>query len=813
MANLWFITVPEATTNYVLNPSAEVASNFTAHNSATVTRDTAYSRHGVYSYKIVPGGVDRGISLTLSAFPNAAAYISFYVFGTITGNLNISMDAGVNYSTAAIIGGMTGGAVRYGFALSSVYANGSVALIIRNTVSETFYIDAVQVEAKGYPTTYCDGSLPGLHRWSGLYHGSTSSRDAQERRGGHEVDLEATYGVTVRMPTSGLGMPPVINNLQDMSLQPGSIYQSYTVLPNSLDLAMTFPGTSQTNLHTIRQLIIDLLKPDAARGSQPFVIGYAGAGLYKKVYNEFYYADGLPYGDVTRTVEQPSVRVVSVNPFWYEDNQAAAALDYQDTFTGGYGAVRSNGDWGSLGTGFNGIVYAIAEDKQNGRIYFGGAFSTANGVTVNGITYWNGTTFVAMGGTPGVSGGNADVYAIAVAPNGDVWIGGEFTDVGGSTSDGVAYWDISAGAWVQITVGTAGDDIYSIAINSTGIVYIAGDFTNWNAVAAADYIAQFDGSAWTAVGTPSLSANNFPRRQKGMAFDANDVLYIGTVGISGGNLYSVSGTTWTTIATVSGANSDIYALEFNAAGELYVAGGFTTITPNGGIAQSIPDIALYNGSSFSGLGSGVSGGVTEAWAIDSLDTNSFIIGGGFTTAGGITVPRIALWNGYTWANVDISWGATYYALLVSKSRDIYFGGTGSATATVAGLTSITPTATALTFPVITIINGNTSGSCTLQWLENQSMGKILFFNLTIQAGETITIDFRTGQKQVTSDWRGLIYGQPLDNSDFGSFGLLPARPDDGVPNVISTLITGTVTTVSAVVNWVPRHWSGDGAAQ
>jgi hypothetical protein len=73
-------------------------------------------------------------------------------------------------------------------------------------------------------------------------------------------------------------------------------------------------------------------------------------------------------------------------------------------------------------------------------------------------------------------------------------------------------------------------------------------------------------------------------------------LYAG--GAFTGRLAYWTGSAWTTFGS---ANSTIYALEvFN--GKLYVGGAFTSI---GG--QSIKRIAVYDGSTFDSVGSGTSG--------------------------------------------------------------------------------------------------------------------------------------------------------------------------------------------------------------
>src|ERR1017187_3785961 len=77
-------------------------------------------------------------------------------------------------------------------------------------------------------------------------------------------------------------------------------------------------------------------------------------------------------------------------------------------------------------------------------------------------------------------------------------------------------------------------------------------------------------------------------------------------------------------------------------GTLYAGGYFTNA---GGIAAN--DIAQWNGSSWSALGSGISGGVVFALAVSG---STLYAGGSFTTAGSDTNANyIAQWNGSSWS--------------------------------------------------------------------------------------------------------------------------------------------------------------------
>jgi hypothetical protein len=79
-------------------------------------------------------------------------------------------------------------------------------------------------------------------------------------------------------------------------------------------------------------------------------------------------------------------------------------------------------------------VNSIAIDSD--YVYAGGDFTTAGGVTANGIARWNGTSWSALG-----SGVDTDVQSLAFAPNGDLYAGGYFSTAGGEPADFIARWD------------------------------------------------------------------------------------------------------------------------------------------------------------------------------------------------------------------------------------------------------------------------------------------------------------------------------------------------------------------------------------
>jgi hypothetical protein len=102
-------------------------------------------------------------------------------------------------------------------------------------------------------------------------------------------------------------------------------------------------------------------------------------------------------------------------------------------------------------------------------------------------------------------------------------------------------------------------------------------------------------------------------------------------------------------------------------GNLYAGGGFTTA---GGHAAT--NIAKWDGSSWSAVGSGLGGGADYAYVSALAVSGSDLYAAGwFSTSGGISANRIAKWDGSAWTSVLASGGG---GALVISGRDLYAGG-------------------------------------------------------------------------------------------------------------------------------------------
>jgi hypothetical protein len=146
--------------------------------------------------------------------------------------------------------------------------------------------------------------------------------------------------------------------------------------------------------------------------------------------------------------------------------------------------ARWNGtSWQPMGAGFaDGYVYALC--VAGTTLYAGGSFTTSNGAAVNKIARWDGAVWQPLG--TGVPAGSAAVLAL-VAFQDQLVAGGTFTTMGGVGATGVALWD---GAWHAMN--SAGmNNVRQLAVYN-GALVAAWDYT--------PRLARWDGTNWQALG-------------------------------------------------------------------------------------------------------------------------------------------------------------------------------------------------------------------------------------------------------------------------------------------------------------------------
>jgi hypothetical protein len=197
-------------------------------------------------------------------------------------------------------------------------------------------------------------------------------------------------------------------------------------------------------------------------------------------------------------------------------NSDSAALKYIRRFN------LSNSTWESVGEGTNGRIRCMTTD-ENGNLYVGGEFTEAGGVSANYVAKWDGSTWSALGG-------GADDYVLTVEyANGNLYTGGSFKNLDGNFSWGIGYWDGSA--WNAMDMGIAaswGDTptVQDIAVDSDGKVYIGGFFDkNYRTDGTLNHCAVWDNGEWSQLGVGLATSSS--QGVIGMMADGKDVYFTG----------------------------------------------------------------------------------------------------------------------------------------------------------------------------------------------------------------------------------------------------------------------------------------------
>ena len=287
--------------------------------------------------------------------------------------------------------------------------------------------------------------------------------------------------------------------------------------------------------------------------------------------------------------------------------------------------------WSALGSGMGGsypYVYALAASGTN--LYVGGNFITAGGVTVNYIAKWDGSAWSALG-----SGMNGDVDALAVSGS-DLYAAGTFTTAGGGSANYIAKWNGSAWSALGSGMNNWGN---ALAVSGPNL-YAGGPFTTAGWVAA-NHIAKWDGSAWYALGS-GISGGSYNYYVNALVVSGTNLYAGGGFSTAGGvpanGIAKWDGSAWSALG--SGMSNIVYGLAVSGT-DLYTGGYFTTA---GGVPANY--IAKWDGSAWSALGSGVSvrGSQPYVYALAADAAGRLFVGGGFSLAGTNVSPNIAQAN-------------------------------------------------------------------------------------------------------------------------------------------------------------------------
>ena len=359
------------------------------------------------------------------------------------------------------------------------------------------------------------------------------------------------------------------------------------------------------------------------------------------------------------------------------------------------------GAWAALGTGLNGTVNALASwdadnDPANGALLVaGGEFTTAGGAPANRVAIWNGATWAALGtGTSGTVRALCEYDEDRDGPNPPrLFIGGQFDTAGGVTVNNIARWDGTAftaiGPVGNVGVGpTPAAMINAFAVFDPDFagplprtLFVGGLFNRAGAIANANHVAQWNGTEFLALsggGSNGVTGGAMTMVNAFTVYDPDasgnsDVPALVIAGqfsqggnVAGSNIIrygripqtnpAIQGFRSVSAGTVNGPINAVAVFDEGGAladtlipPALYIGGSFTSA-----FGANAGNAARFNGSAWTSLASPSNTGLNApVLAFNNYSTvttsnnpalSRLITGGTFTTANAQNILNIAAWG-------------------------------------------------------------------------------------------------------------------------------------------------------------------------
>ncbi|MEW6251770.1 MAG: hypothetical protein AB1716_14085 [Planctomycetota bacterium] len=305
--------------------------------------------------------------------------------------------------------------------------------------------------------------------------------------------------------------------------------------------------------------------------------------------------------------------------------------------------------------------FALWDDGHGPELFATGWFDRLGSVPANGIAAWNGRTWRPLGtGLNATEGEAVAVYDDGTGPA--LYVGGSFLSAGGVSARRIARWDGTA--WSGVGGGIGGSSIYTATVydllvfdDGRGPALFAAGIFNTAGGAPANNVARWDGRTWSSLGA-GLTGSGLVYAYPMCAFDDGHgpALHVGGLFTHAGGMPASSiarwdGSAWSEVGGgVSGGHYPaVYALATFDDGlgqALYVGGFFEN-------AGSVPArfLAGWNGATWSALGTGPDGPVETLRGVEELDGPALYVGGRFEAAGGVASPGVAKWKDGQWRDV------------------------------------------------------------------------------------------------------------------------------------------------------------------
>jgi hypothetical protein len=272
------------------------------------------------------------------------------------------------------------------------------------------------------------------------------------------------------------------------------------------------------------------------------------------------------------------------------------------------------------GLGFNDFV------EFEGKIIAAGSFSHLGSVAVEGVARWTGTAWEAMGD------GYQSVWRLAVF-KGKLYACGSLQKQGQPVSGSLARW--TGTAW-EIVPGFEKNQVEAMAA-TTDYLYLGGAGLGTTSAP----LARWDGEKLEEFGkeltsSAQIGIHSIVPRKPGNVCVAGYFNKVGGVATGGVACYDGTAKTWTPMgaALPSGSNTT----------SLVAIGDDLYLGIYGAFANGAKNIGKWDGSAWAPVGGGLDKGVQRMMANGS----DLYVVGVFTKAGDVVVNGVARWDGKDW---------------------------------------------------------------------------------------------------------------------------------------------------------------------
>jgi hypothetical protein len=314
----------------------------------------------------------------------------------------------------------------------------------------------------------------------------------------------------------------------------------------------------------------------------------------------------------------------------------------------------------------DGDINCMAIDNNNKILYCGGNFkkSFSNGSEIG----LNNICSIMLNDLPQIvsnigTGVNSFVNCMVVDLVGNLYVGGNFTFVGGLDANYIAKWD--GENWSALSGGLSSMP-HSMTINNDNELIVCGTFIMADSKKV-NHIAKWNGLEWSSLGHGLNGvANSICTNKLGDIFVGGYFTAENENNLELKYIARYSNNSWFMLGT--GLESPVTCIAITDQNILYVGGYFTNI---GGIPMK--HICSWNGTNWCQLGSGIN---STPKCLTTYDDKLYV-GGCFTNVGGCDIKYIVKWhiNDKKWRYIDDKINNSVNSMITDNTGTLYISGT------------------------------------------------------------------------------------------------------------------------------------------